>query len=137
MKKTLLALILMGALVVGPAMSASAINREWSAALGFLGGYMVANGGLLSPRVVYQEPVYVERPVYHETVIVEEPVVTGHYEMQERTIWEPGYWEILVTPSGREQRIWRDGCYRTEIVKVWVDDPPAPRHGGPWGYHRR
>ena len=88
-------------LVAGPAMQASAINREWSAVLGFLGGCMVANGGLC-PRTVCQEPVYVERPVYRETIIVEEPVVTGHYEYRERRIWEPGFWEHIVTRCGRE-----------------------------------
>ena len=70
MKKTMFTFVLMGVLVAGPAMQASAINREWSAVLGFLGGYMVANGGLCS-RTVYQEPLCVERPVYHETIIVE------------------------------------------------------------------
>ena len=132
MRKTMLAVVVTTALWVGPAMQASAINREWSAVLGFLGGYMVANGGLCQ-RTVYQEPVYIERPVYRETIIVEEPVVTGHYEMQERTIWEPGFWEVIVTRCGREQRIWHDGCYRTEMVKVWVDDC-RPRHGR---HHRR
>ena len=134
MKKALLTTVLMGALVAGPAMQASAINREWSAVLGFLGGYMVANGGL-GHRTVYQEPVYVQQPVYHETIIVEEPVVTGHYEMQERTIWEPGFWELIVTRCGREQRIWHDGYYRTEMVQVWVDDcRPRYEHRG---YRRR
>lgn len=127
MKKTMLTVVLMGVLAVGPAMQASAINREWSAVLGFLGGYMVANGGLCS-RTVYQEPLCVERPVYHETIIVEKPVIAGHYELCERRIWEPGFWEVLVTRCGREQRIWHDGCYRTEMVQVWVDDGP-PRHG--------
>jgi len=132
MSKTMLSVAITAALLLGSAMPASAINREWSAVLGFLGGYMVANGGLCH-RTVYQEPVYIERPVYRETIIVEEPMVTGHYEMQERTIWEPGYWEVIVTRCGREQRIWHDGCYRTERVKVWVDDC-RPRHGR---HHRR
>ena len=132
MSRISIVLIVVAVLVAGQVQPASAINREWSAALGFLGGLMVANGGLCQ-RTVYQEPVYIERPVYRETIIVEEPVVTGHYEMQERTIWAPGYWEVIVTRCGREQRIWHDGCYRTEMVKVWVDDC-RPRHGR---YHRR
>ena len=134
MKKTMFAVVLMGVLVAGPAMQASAINREWSAVLGFLGGYMVANGGLCS-RTVYQEPVYIQQPVYRETVIVEQPVVTGHYEWREQQIWEPGFWELIVTRCGREQRIWHDGCYRTERVQVWVDDC-SPRYERR-GHHRR
>jgi hypothetical protein len=123
MKKTMWAVVLTGTLVAGPAMQAGAINREWSAALGFLGGWMVANGGLC-PRTVYQEPVYVERPVYRETVVVEEPVVTGHYEYRERQIWTPGFWECIVTPRGHGERVWHEGYYRTETIKVWVTDYP-------------
>mgnify|MGYP001767324374 CR=1 FL=1 len=132
MKKTMLATLLMGVLVAGPAMQASAINREWSAVLGFLGGYMVANGGLC-PRTVYQEPVYVERPVYRETIIVEQPVVTGHYEFREEQIWVPGFWESIPLRCGRVDRVWHEGYYRTEMFRVWVDDC-RPRHGR---HHRR
>jgi len=125
MKKIIWTTALLTALAAGPAMQASAINREWSAVLGFLGGYMMANGGLC-PRTVYQEPVYVERPVYRERVVIEEPVVTGHYEFRERRVWEPGFWECIATRCGREERVWHEGYYRTEMIKVWVDE--GPRH---------
>jgi hypothetical protein len=121
MKRTLLVTGLAAAVFMAPALQANAINREWSAALGFLGGYLVANGGLCA-KTVYQEPVYIERPVYHETVVVEEPVVTGHYEYREERIWTPGYWECRVTSCGHEERVWHEGYYRSELVKVWVDD---------------
>ena len=132
MKKTMLTLVLMGVLVAGPAMQASAINREWSAVLGFLGGYMVANGGMGSRTVVYQEPVYVQQPVYRETIIVEQPA--GHYEYREQQIWEPGFWESIVLRCGRVDRVWHEGYYRTEMVRIWVDDcrPRYERRG-----HRR
>jgi hypothetical protein len=135
MKKTMYTVVMMGVLVAGPAMQASAINREWSAVLGFLGGYMVANGGLGSRTVVYQEPVYVQQPVYRETVFVEQPVVTGHYEYREQQIWEPGFWESIPLRCGRVDRVWHEGYYRTEMVRIWVDDcrPQYERRGR----HRR
>jgi hypothetical protein len=132
MKKTFLATVLAAVVMVASVLPASAINREWSAVLGFLGGWMVANGGLC-PRTVYQEPVYVERPIYRETIVVEEPVVTGHYEFRERQVWEPGFWERIVTRCGREERVWHEGHYRTEMIKFWVDDC-RPTHGR---HHRR
>lgn len=134
MRKTMLAVAVTTALWVGPAMQASAINREWSAVLGFLGGYMVANGGLCT-RTVYQEPVCVQQPVYRETIIVQEPVVTGHYEYREQQIWVPGFWESIPLRCGRVDRVWHEGYYRTEMVRIWVDDY-SPRHGHR-GHHRR
>jgi hypothetical protein len=129
MKKILQVIVLAMVVLFAPVMQVCAINREWSAALGFLGGWMAANGGLC-PRTVYQEPVYVERPIYHETVVVEEPVVTGHYELRERQVWMPGYWECIVAPCGHEERVWHEGSYRTEMIRVWVDDGPRHEHGG-------
>jgi hypothetical protein len=123
MRKTLFVMVLIAGILLAPAMQANAINREWSAALGFLGGWMVANGGLC-PRTVVREPVYVERPVYHEPVIVEEPVVMGHYEYREQRIWVPGSWEYIETRRGCVERVWHEGFFRSEMIKVWVNDCP-------------
>lgn len=122
MKKTLMAAIL----AVGLATPALAINKEWSAVLGFLGGYMVANGGLCQ-RTYSCEPVVVAPPVVYERVIIEEPVVTGHYECRLQQLWVPGCWSCVSTPCGYVRRVWNPGYYRVEYVQVWVSD--GPRHG--------
>ena len=138
MKKTLVMALIAG-ILLAPAIRANAINREWSAALGFLGGWMVANGGLCPRTVVVHEqacvePVVVERPVFVERpVIVERPIPAGHYEYREERIWVPGSWEYVETRCGNVERVWREGFYRTEMIKVWVDDWPYERRGR----HRR
>lgn len=108
---------------------AQAINKEWSAVLGFLGGYMVANGGL-------GRPAYCE-PVMYETVVVPPPAPMGHYECQPQQVWVPGWWSCVATPCGYVRRTWNPGYYRVEYVQVWVDDGPRHGHGGHHGHHGR
>jgi hypothetical protein len=124
MKKTMLTVVLMGVLVVGPTLQSDA---RWPkppepddvavAALAFLGGVIVGNGGIY-PRPVYQEGVYIS-----------EPPPSGHYELREQQSWVPGYWEMVVDRGGRQARIWHEGFYQTQMVKVWVDYY-TPRGGG-------
>ena len=146
MKKTLLA-VATGSLILGQTMPAQAINREWSAALGFLGGVVTANafGG---HRTVVQERVYCPPPVYRETVvvrqpmycpppvIVEQPVVTGHYEWREQQVWMPGRWVTFEGCGGQLRQEWQPGYYRTERVQVWVQDSchqiVTRRHSSRW-----
>ena len=121
MKKALWIVVLVAAIVAVRPMEAAAINREWSAALGFLGGLLVANASCQPQRTVYQETVVVEQPVICEPVIIEEPA--GHYEYREQQVWIPGRWVYM--GHGRcQRRLWEPGYYRTETIRVWV---PAPR----------
>ncbi|MFH0915985.1 MAG: hypothetical protein V1912_06005 [bacterium] len=112
---------------------AQAINREWSAVLGFLGGYMVANGGL-SQRAYSCEPVVVAPPVVYERVMVQEPEAMGYYECQPQQVWVPGWWSSVRTPCGYVRRTWNPGYYQVQYVQVWVSD--GPRHGHR-GHHGR
>jgi hypothetical protein len=128
MKKTLMILTTGLAVLLSPIPQAQAINREWSAVLGFLGGYMVANGGL-SQRAYSCEPVVVEQPVVYRTVVVEEPVETGHYECRPQQVWVPGCWSYAGGPCGYGRRMWNPGYYRVDYVQVWVSDGPRPHHG--------
>ena len=122
MKKVLTVLTVGLVILLGQVPQAQAINREWSAVLGFLGGYMVANGGL-GPRPYYSEPVVVQQPV-----IVEQPVVTGHYECVPQQVWVPGWWSYVGGPYGCGRQVWHPGYYQVEYVQVWVSDWPAPPH---------
>lgn len=119
MKKVSIAIVLAAVLVMGQAIPASAINKEWSAVLGLLGGYMVANGGLSQRTVVYETtPVVVERPVVRQ-IVVEEPVDMGHYEYRDQRVWIPGRWVLIEGPCGYE-RLWKPGYYQVSQVRVWV-----------------
>ena len=131
--KTLIT-VLAVAVVLGAPIRAQAINREWSAALGFLGGWLVANSAHSGP--VYQERVYVQPscpppPVYQERVYVPvpypQPVVVherprGRYEYRRQPVWVPGRWvHVQGGRRGHGRRVWEPGCYRYETVRVWVD----------------
>lgn len=123
MKRTFLVSLAAAAVLLAQAWPAQAINKEWSAALGFLGGMMFANATCPGPMVV-REPVVVEQPVVvHRRVFVEPPPPRGHYEYRARRVWVPGRW--IVMSSGRcgyPRRVWEPGCYRHEQVRVWVQD---------------
>jgi len=122
MKKTIWTVGLIAALVLVQPLRASAINKEWSAVLGFLGGVLVANASC-APNTVVREEVYVQQPVIRERIIIEEPEPCGHYEYREQRVWVPGRW--IYTGHGRcRRRVWQSGYYRTELVRVWV---PARR----------
>ena len=119
-------------MAAGHAQPAKAINKEWSAALGFLGGVLVANNcGSRSyesstvvyreysppPRVIYERPRYVEPPP-----VVVRRAPSGHYEYREQQVWVPGRWDYVETGCNTFRRVWTPGCYRTETVRVWVED---------------
>ncbi|MFH0953747.1 MAG: hypothetical protein V1873_05415 [Verrucomicrobiota bacterium] len=136
MKSWTIVMMVVAVLVLSQPLQASAINKEWSAVLGFLGGYMVANGGLgqrayCDEPVVIQRPVYVEQPVVRE-VIVEEP---GHYEYREERIWVPARWVIMESRCGYE-RVWQPGYYQVETIRVWVPGCERMGHGERPGHRR-
>lgn len=120
---------------------AEAINREWSAVLGFVGGYALANAVNCPRPVYYEQPVYVERPVY--PVYVEQPVYVqpapvfveepaGYYEWQPQRIWVQGCWVHSYDNWGYRRRMWQPGYYRTHQVRVWVQGCRVARR-----HHRR
>ncbi len=140
MKKTLFILALAAVVLVSQVQPAAAINKEWSAVLGFVGGYLVANA--CDSRTVVHEQVVVASPPCSQVVVVEEPmIVTGHYEMQPQQIWVPGCWTRVCGPCGYRS-VWTPGYYRVEYIQVWVSDGPWRHDGrhhdrGHGGGHRR
>ncbi len=133
MKKMMMLVGLTGAMAVAGAMPAQAINKEWSAALGFLGGVLVsdcAHGGWGGPRERYGPPPC-ERPVYYAPapvyvqqapIIVQQP--SGHYEYREEQQWVPGFWQYQQIDMNTYRKIWVAGHYQPVQVKVWVQDMP-------------
>ncbi len=126
--KRLIVPVLIGVMVLGqPHEAAARGGRKTAAALGFLGGLLVAEA--YRPSRVYREEVVIERPVVRE-IVVERPVYRhrdviverprGHYECVERRVWEPGRWVYYESACGFTRRFWEPGCYRTVRERVWV-----------------
>lgn len=139
MKKRICILLAGAILLIGTGPAAQAINNEWSAALGFLGGVMLANTIFYPPpppmvapppypprEVVYTAPapIVVERPVYYSPppTVVRETPARGHYEIRQRQEWVPGRWITESTRNGRMRQVWEPGHYRMVKVKVWVPE---------------
>lgn len=113
--KKIIAVSLIGALMLTIAPTANAINKEWSAVAGFVGGVLVANafdgGSHCAPRTVYYE----QRPVeYHYY----EP--SGRWEYRTERVWVPGRWQYSYDHCGNQSRYWQSGYYRTYQTKTWV-----------------
>jgi len=47
---------------------------------------------------------------------------SGHYIMEKRRIWVPGFWDYTCDRHGRSVKIWVAGHYEIRHVKVWVSD---------------
>ena len=132
MNRTMSMLALAGVMAAGQAMPARAINKEWSAALGFLGGVLVSEAMRPCPPPVYREApprygppdYYYGRPPHEPVrVIVEPPRPSGRYEVREEQVWVPGRWVYERTECGQTRRVWQEGYYRTVRTRVWVEEP--------------
>jgi len=133
MKTTIKTMGITAALLAAQAMPAQAINREWSAVAGFVGGLLVANAASCNRTVTYQ-PAPVQHVVYQPapTVIYQSPpppVRTGYYEWRTERTWVPGYWVYEDLGCGRQRKIWQPGYYQTTRTKVWVDTTPYACNG--------
>lgn len=144
MKNYLITAGLTAALTAGSAMPAQAINKEWSAVAGFVGGVLVANAANCNTRTYYRAPtrvvyqpapvVYQQAPVVHHyhhqpAVVVhhERAPRRGHYEYRTERIWVPGMWVVHDDGCGRSRRVWNPGHYQTSHEKVWVSAGCGPR----------
>lgn len=153
MKRTLTIAGLTGAMALAATTPAMAINKEWSAALGFLGGVMATRtvdyhrsqqgyyrggygsgyGGGCRPVVVQQSycpPPVVVQSYAPPPVIVQQPVYvqqqpSGHYEYREEQQWVEGSWRYEEIGCNTYRKTWCPGFYKTVRVQVWVQDPPC------------
>lgn len=148
MKRTLMMAGLAGAMALTAATPAMAINKEWSAALGFLGGVMATRtmdyhrsqygygrGGCDRPYVVQQS--YCPQPVVVQTyapppqvIVQQQPVVvqappSGHYEWREEQQWVEGSWKYEQIGCNTYRKTWCPGFYKTTRFQVWVQDGPC------------
>lgn len=143
MNRTLMLVGLTGAMAAASAMPAMAINKEWSAALGFIGGVLATRtydynhsyrgygGGGCGPRPYYVQqpcppPVYVQ-PCPPPTVVVQQQPVyvqqpSGHYEIRQEQQWVEGVWKYEQVGCNTYRKVWCPGYYRSVEVKVWVQN---------------
>ena len=132
MKRWPVMLATAGVLFAGQVQQAQAINKEWSAALGFVGGMLVANNynGYRScpPRQVYVRESCPPPVVVREycppprPVVIERRVSSGHYEYETRQVWVDGQWNYEDIGCGRYRKVWCPGYYKNVQVRVWVPD---------------
>lgn len=124
MKKLMISLIVAG-LMFAIVPQAQAINKEWSAALGFLGGVLVADSyhnhhHEYRQRVVYVQPCYNEPVYYYECA-------PGQWIRELRQRWISGYYiegrDHYGYPYTKE---WVEGHMEYYYVSVYR---PCPRCG--------
>jgi hypothetical protein len=127
MKRTMAITAVAVALVVGSARPAQAINKEWSAVAGFVGGVLVANAAH-GNRGYSREVVYT--PSVRHVTVYHEPAPSGHWEWQHQRVWVPGCWIYENRGCGARRKIWQPGYYRVVKTKVWVTD--VCYNGGGW-----
>jgi len=155
MKKLLLISVLTGGVLFAP--QAQAINEEWSAVAGFVGGLLVANASDRETRVVVREeryqrpttPYYRARPhrstrrhcdrtvkrSYRFTGLRDLPmseivVPSGYYETRTERYWVPGRRIITRDHCGRKAIRYTQGYYDYREIKVWVEYRSA--HSSTW-----
>ena len=137
MKNMLITAGLTAAMAAGPVMSAQAINKEWAAVAGFVGGVLVANAANCNsqtyyysppppppPPVVYHQPAPVVHHYHHQPAPVvryEHAPRRGHYEYRTERIWVPGAWVYQDSGCGSRRRVWQPGYYQTSREKVWIN----------------
>jgi len=128
MKKLVLISVLTGGLLLAP--QAQAINEEWAAALGFIGGVLVAKSSDYDreTRVVVREEIYhIERPVMayrprrRHCDRTEIAVPSGYYEIRTERYWIPGRRIITRDHCGRKAIRYTQGYYDYREIKVWVE----------------
>lgn len=116
MKYIILSVICAACLITPP--KAKAINEEWSAVAGFVGGLLVANVANDSctvsraPRTVNYNHNY-----YYENT---RRAPRGHYQWETRRVWVPGRWQYYYNDCGRREKYWSAGYYKVERTRVWV-----------------
>ena len=135
MKKSYFTASLALAMALGQVTPAKAINEEWAAVAGFVGGLLVANASQghstrythttyyqPAPVVVHSPPpvVIYEPPSHHVVRYHAPPPPRVHYEVQTRRVWVPGRWVYEDTGCGRPRKIWEPGYYDTVREKVRV-----------------
>lgn len=129
-----MAMVMAGLVALGVATPrpAQAINEEWAAVAGFVGGVLFSEASRCDRTVVVERPV-VERRVVHRPVVIERPEPCGYWEVRRVKVWVPGSWTYIDLGCNRYRKVWNEGYYRWESQRVWVET--SSRHHR--GYVRR
>lgn len=99
---------------------ANAINEEWAAVAGFVGG-MLFQAASQNSHVIHQpqQVVYhTPEPVYQRPQRICRP--RGHWEVVQHREWVPGYWSWSIDKCGRKTRRYINGYWDYTTERVWV-----------------
>jgi hypothetical protein len=108
-----------------------AINKEWSAVAGFVGGVLfhsaISDASSHSTRVTYNHHSY-EPPRshvytsvhYHQHGGYRQPEPRGHWETVSDRRWISGSWYYEYDHCGRTIKHWREGYWDYYNRRVWV-----------------
>ena len=108
-------LMIIGLIVALAACPCMAINKEWSAAIGFLGGVLTTKA---FDNHQHCEKVYIQQQPQQVYYVAP----SGHWEYINEQIWVPGTWVYQEIGPNTYQKIWREGYYQTITKKIWVTD---------------
>jgi len=129
MKKILMTAGLAVAMAAGHAMPASAMNKEWAAVAGFVGGVLVANAANCNTRTYYQPaPVVYHEAPRHVVHYEYQAPPRGYYEYRTERVWVPGSWSYEYSSCGSRRNVWQPGYYETHRNKVWVSQRGGRHH---------
>lgn len=129
MKKNIIIVtsIMAASLIAVP--KASAINEEWAAVAGFVGGVLfqaaTSDTHVSLPRVTYNHHVYSDshyNRVQYRTQCTPRPAPppSGYWKVIEDRRWIPGTWYYEYDECGRSTKYWREGYWDHFQRKVWV-----------------
>ena len=118
MKNAVVGGMLAAACAAAP-MEARAINEEWSAVAGFVGGLLVGRA-YQNECAPSRGEVIIHRTEYRSPPC--EPVATGHWEYRQTRRWIEGYWTVSYRECGRSYEHYVPGYYKYEQTRVWVWD---------------
>lgn len=127
MKRKLLLAGLIPLMLVTTTPRAQALNPEWAAVLGAVGGFYLADR-FAGPSTCYaaepegltlQDAYYTRH--YPSSYFASSPR-SGHYEIIVRQTWVPGRYIYTRTGCNRYRRHWNEGYYQTAQVRIWVRD---------------
>lgn len=117
MKKTLVILaVFCAACLINPP-KAEAINKEWSAVAGFVGGLLVADA-FSHDTVVYRDYGY--RGYDHRVDLTPRGYRSGYWKTVCDRRWVSGYRSYYYDHCGRQRYNWVPGHWETYNRQVWV-----------------
>lgn len=119
MKTIITAITILSLLTLTP--SAKAINEEWSAVAGFVGGLLFSAAVSSDSHVTTSTHVTRHYEYHHSPRPIRcAPQPHGYWKYTNEKRWIPGTWYYEYDDCGRQVKYWREGYWDHYQRKVWV-----------------